>query len=106
MDYHTGGIKLKEEASNVGLGWALSVGGMISRTINGQDDFGPGGYFLNTQLPQPTGDIVNASSGGAFIDMYCNYNASFSSGNYDYTAAFTNITAIILGFLHFKIFFP
>ena len=93
LDYHTGGIKLKEEASNVGLGWALSVGGMISRTINGQDDFGPGGYFLNTQLPQPTGDIVNASSGGAFIDMYCNYNASFSSGNYDYTAAFTNITA-------------
>src|SRR6201996_5927907 len=29
LQYHTGGIRLKEEASSVGLGWALSAGGAI-----------------------------------------------------------------------------
>src|ERR1700728_453938 len=40
LSYHTGGIRLKEEASWVGLGWALNAGGMVSRTIMGHDDFG------------------------------------------------------------------
>ena len=37
LDYHTGGIKLKEEAGWVGLGWALTAGfGMVTllRTRN------------------------------------------------------------------------
>jgi len=39
LNYHTGGIRLKEEAGWVGLGWALSTGGSISRSIIGKDDF-------------------------------------------------------------------
>src|ERR1700722_15504613 len=31
LAYHTGGIRLKEDASWVGLGWALNAGGMVSR---------------------------------------------------------------------------
>ena len=45
LSYHTGGIKAKEEASWVGLGWALNAGGMISRRIMGHDDFGTIPYF-------------------------------------------------------------
>jgi len=38
--YHSGGIKVDEIASSVGLGWALNVGGLISRKINGNPDEG------------------------------------------------------------------
>src|SRR6476659_1798776 len=37
LSYH-GAIKAKQEASNVGLGWALSAGGVVGREIRGKDD--------------------------------------------------------------------
>ncbi len=43
LDYNTRGIKVREEATRVGLGWSLGFPGLISRNINGQDDF-IGGY--------------------------------------------------------------
>ena len=38
LSYHTGGIKVDDVASSVGLGWSLQAGGSISRVINGQPD--------------------------------------------------------------------
>src|SRR5579859_1298852 len=45
LDYHASGIKVNEEASQVGLGWALSAGGSISRKVIGDDDFNGNNYF-------------------------------------------------------------
>ena len=57
ISYHGSGIKVAEEAGRVGLGWSLNAGGVISRSIYGQDDFIFPKYF-DTTLPElPEGPL-------------------------------------------------
>ncbi|WP_448105197.1 hypothetical protein [Pedobacter panaciterrae] len=51
LDYHAGGVQVDEMASNVGLGWALNTGGVISRTMRGIYDEYPIDGFLYKSLP-------------------------------------------------------
>ncbi|MBI2285188.1 MAG: hypothetical protein HYU71_15865 [Bacteroidetes bacterium] len=79
LQYHTGGIRVKEESGIVGLGWALNSGGVISRTIFGKDDFLSGVYF-NAPVPEIHGRISAKSGiyttdmGDYGFDFFCNYN--------------------------------
>ncbi|MCP4458560.1 MAG: PKD domain-containing protein [Cytophagales bacterium] len=45
LQYNTGGIKVAEEASSVGLGWNLMAGGSITRVMRGRPD--EQAYFTN-----------------------------------------------------------
>ena len=45
LSYATGGIKVSQEATQVGLGWSLSCGGCISRLVNGKEDQYDDGQF-------------------------------------------------------------
>lgn len=47
LNYHTGGVKLNEQAGWVGLGWVLQGGGVISRTVRGRDDLINNHHFNN-----------------------------------------------------------
>ncbi|HEX2846417.1 MAG TPA: DUF5977 domain-containing protein [Chitinophagaceae bacterium] len=51
ISYHASGIKVNDIASEVGLGWALNAGGMVSRSVNGKRDETKSGTrtFLNSQ---------------------------------------------------------
>lgn len=90
LAYHTGGIRLAEEAGWVGLGWALNAGGMISRTINNNDDFINGSYFnsqMTTPMPEIKGKLVshpqytNMTNMGVWgYDFYCRYNVYTEAG--------------------------
>ena len=44
LSYHSGGIKVDEESSFVGLGWVLNAGGVITRVIKDRDDFEGNGF--------------------------------------------------------------
>jgi hypothetical protein len=97
--YHTAGIKLEEEASWVGLGWAMNAGGMISRTIMGKDDFGTqGDIYLTNLCPQLPGDLSEVQPpqseqtptfSNYFFDFFCNYQVTTSAGTEDFTPAFS-----------------
>jgi hypothetical protein len=55
ISYHAGGIKVEDVASDVGIGWALDYGPIISRTVRGlPDDMPDKGYFyLASKLKSP-----------------------------------------------------
>lgn len=52
LEYVGGGIKVAQDASNVGLGWYLCCGGNITLDCYGQDDFEYNGGYLNTIFPE------------------------------------------------------
>lgn len=65
LKYNSSGIKVNENASNVGLGWSLAAGGSFSRSMLGipDDYYNPlnlRGGFVYTQTP--VSYIANASS--------------------------------------------
>lgn len=45
LNYHASGIKVDQKATWVGLGWNLSAGGAITRTIRGSNDEQMNGYI-------------------------------------------------------------
>ncbi|SHN34533.1 hypothetical protein, partial [Chitinophaga sp. CF418] len=53
LDYFAGGVKVDEPASNIGLGWQLSAGGIIIRNQRGLPDDFPGRGFLYTPEVDP-----------------------------------------------------
>ncbi|MEA4918881.1 hypothetical protein [Proteiniphilum sp.] len=48
FDYHTGGIKVNDASTPVGLGWLLNAGGIISRSQQGarEDEDNMNGYLI------------------------------------------------------------
>lgn len=74
LSYHASGIKVAQEASLVGLGWALNAGGVITRQVRGLDDFLPDGY-LNTTLPPATeNNLPDWSDTNLLYDYVDDYN--------------------------------
>lgn len=51
LSYNSSGNRVDEVSSNVGLGWSLVGGGMISSSINGQSDLEGNGYPANVAFP-------------------------------------------------------
>ena len=44
LSYQAGGIKVNQMATRVGLGWSLSAGGSISKSVRGEGDCQQGGF--------------------------------------------------------------
>ncbi len=94
LSYHTGGVRIKDESGWVGLGWALSAGGSISRIIQDKDDFNSGTPYFTTNVPQLAGDMSQSQvfQGSTvlsqyFFDFFCSYLVDLTTGTEDYTNA-------------------
>ncbi len=69
LNYHSSGFRPSQEASWVGLGWALNVNCAISRSVKGIDDFANNGN-----------GSVGSISKGYYYSPEIN---SYTNGNYD-----------------------
>jgi len=69
LNYHASGIKVMQEASWVGMGWALNAGGCIIKNVQGWDDFeqNPKGYFYQDVLPENPGSSFVSASNAQFL---------------------------------------
>ncbi|MFK8162635.1 MAG: SpvB/TcaC N-terminal domain-containing protein, partial [Lewinella sp.] len=97
IGYHSAGVKVSEEASEVGIGWALSAGGMISRTIRGQDDFGgPGGcdYSYNRGYYE---DVVNWNKNLGYPKMGIGEGWEYTDRGNLFYQPYTSARDIVLG---------
>ena len=85
ISYHTGGLKVNEEASSVGLGWALNAGGVISKSVRGANDRDYGRYMEDQQ--NNTSFIFDGANA---LDMYYNVRPTLSFEDDNDKAFFIN----------------
>lgn len=67
LEYAGGGLRVDDYPGTLGMSWTLNAGGMVSRYIQGGDDFGPRGYH-NNPVQVPPGAVTDACDwkGGSY----------------------------------------
>ncbi|MDQ6479996.1 T9SS type A sorting domain-containing protein [Dyadobacter sp. LHD-138] len=76
ISYHGGGIRVEEEASQVGTGFALNAGGVIRRQIRGQDDL-----LSNGTTWKRLRELATSASGALCINLAQGGYGIFTANN-------------------------
>lgn len=75
LQYHSGGVKVDELASNVGLGWNMNAGGSINAMVRGKEDWlvgypnDPGPITL--EILTTTGEYQQGAPNGGVSYNWC-----------------------------------
>jgi hypothetical protein len=83
LNYHSSGIQVSQEASWVGLGWSLSAGGNISRTVKCSDDF--------NEFFSPTGIEAGWYKGPEISKMSTEYFKYYGGSTFEWGLGWTGI---------------
>ncbi len=73
ISYHASGCRVSEVDGPIAVGWSLSVGGMISRTINGSSD------FEEFPFPSPFSTNLTNSNNLATLERIMHYDSPWSA---------------------------
>lgn len=73
LSYHASGCKVADRDGPIAVGWSLSIGGMVSRTINGSPDFGI------YPFPSPFDTSLYNSTDLADLERIMHFNSPWSS---------------------------
>lgn len=79
LDYHASGIKVDQMASNVGLGWALNAGGVITRQKRGLTDILSGSRYAASTAAEF--DAMRAGQADGEPDIF-SFNFAGHSGQF------------------------
>ena len=82
LSYHASGIKVDEIASRVGLGWAISGQGSISRSVRGIPDDYPSGGFLHSSINPDSFVVLTTSQQQIYINSALDSNLDMESDTY------------------------
>jgi hypothetical protein len=76
LNYHASGIKVRQKATWVGLGWSISAGGVISRGVRGKRDEHPiNGWFNDPTSWSALDQLWEKSFNGTPQEQYDSYYA-------------------------------
>jgi hypothetical protein len=83
LDYHSGGIRVDEIASSLGIGWALNGIGEVDRNVVSLPDEGPTSYLGSPPFDSLYNDWAAAGGlyGTATDQAYSNFLYTFQQGN-------------------------
>jgi hypothetical protein len=72
ISYHASGIRVNQESSSVGLGWALNAGGVVTRTIINKNDFKVQSHYFDESIPDLyfESDKINLTS---YVQYGCDF---------------------------------
>jgi YD repeat-containing protein len=73
LQYHTGGIKVDEVASSVGMNWSLNAGGSVNAMVRGKNDLGNGyiTYPITPEIYSGAGQFLSGVPDGGASYNWC-----------------------------------
>jgi YD repeat-containing protein len=83
LSYHASGVRVSDQASWVGLGWALNAGGVITRQVRGLPDEQLRGFYNNCRTV-PRADTITIAKHGTMLQRVVDNQLDYQPDLYSY----------------------